>query len=69
MPQSEDRAGLYCGPYEAGGVWVVFDGSGTVRVAPQRAVRGVTGLPRAAYRHPGAYRSSSTTATPRARSS
>jgi thiol-disulfide isomerase/thioredoxin len=30
--QSEDREGAYSGPYEAGGVWAVFDGSGTVRV-------------------------------------
>ena len=29
-PQSEDVAGPYSGPYEAGGVWAVLDGSGTV---------------------------------------
>jgi thiol-disulfide isomerase/thioredoxin len=29
-PQSEDVAGPYCGPYEAGGVWAVLDGHGTV---------------------------------------
>jgi hypothetical protein len=29
-PQSEDVEGPYSGPYEAGGVWAVFDGSGTV---------------------------------------
>ena len=28
--QSEDVAGPYSGPYEAGGVWAVLDGSGTV---------------------------------------
>jgi len=31
MP-SEDREGAYCGPYEAGGVWAVLDGSGVLRV-------------------------------------
>ena len=30
-PQSEDVAGPYSGPYEAGGVWAVLDGRGTVR--------------------------------------
>ena len=29
-PQSEDVAGPYSGPYEAGAVWAVLDGSGTV---------------------------------------
>jgi thiol-disulfide isomerase/thioredoxin len=29
---SEDRLGAYSGPYEAGGVWAVLDGTGTVRV-------------------------------------
>jgi hypothetical protein len=28
--QSEDRAGPYSGPYEAGGVWAVLEGSGIV---------------------------------------
>jgi thiol-disulfide isomerase/thioredoxin len=31
-PQSEDQPGAYSGPYEAGGVWGVFDGAGEVRV-------------------------------------
>ena len=31
-PQSEDVAGPYSGPYEAGAVWAVLDGSGTVTV-------------------------------------
>lgn len=31
-PQSEDVAGAYSGPYEAGGVWAVLDGRGTVSV-------------------------------------
>ncbi|MGB9185901.1 MAG: redoxin domain-containing protein [Solirubrobacteraceae bacterium] len=30
-PQSEDVAGPYSGPYEAGAVWAVLDGAGTVR--------------------------------------
>ena len=29
-PQSEDRDGPYSGAYEAGGVWLVMEGSGTV---------------------------------------
>jgi len=32
LPQTEDQPGAYSGPYEAGGVWAVLDGSGTVRV-------------------------------------
>jgi hypothetical protein len=28
--QSEDRVGAYSGPYEAGGVWAVLEGSGTL---------------------------------------
>jgi thiol-disulfide isomerase/thioredoxin len=31
-PQSEDVEGAHTGPYEAGGVWAVLDGRGTVRV-------------------------------------
>ncbi len=31
-PQSEDREGPYSGSYEAGGVWAVLDGEGTVTV-------------------------------------
>jgi hypothetical protein len=31
-PQTEDQPGAYCGPYEAGGVWGVFDGEGLVEV-------------------------------------
>jgi len=32
QPQTEDQPGAYCGPYEAGGVWGVFAGSGSVIV-------------------------------------
>jgi thiol-disulfide isomerase/thioredoxin len=44
-PQTGDQEGAYCGPYEAGGVWAVLDGSGTLRV--NGAELAVT--------HPGAY--------------
>jgi hypothetical protein len=44
-PQSEDVAGPYSGPYEAGGVWAVLEGEGTV-TANGRAVT---------VDHPGAY--------------
>jgi hypothetical protein len=29
-PQSEDKVGPYSGPYEAGGVWAVLEGEGTI---------------------------------------
>ena len=29
-PQTEDQPGAYSGPYEAGGVWAVLEGAGTV---------------------------------------
>ena len=29
-PQTQDQPGAYSGPYEAGGVWAVLDGDGTV---------------------------------------
>jgi thiol-disulfide isomerase/thioredoxin len=32
LPQSAEQAGAWSGPYEAGSVWVVLDGSGTVTV-------------------------------------
>jgi len=31
-PQTEDQPGAYSGPYEAGGVWAVVEGSGVLRV-------------------------------------
>ena len=34
-PQSDDVAGPYRGPYEAGGVWAVLDGRGSVSVGGQ----------------------------------
>jgi thiol-disulfide isomerase/thioredoxin len=51
QPQSDDRPGAYSGPYEAGGVWLVLDGAGTVR-ANGGAVAGGAELKIAA---PGAY--------------
>jgi hypothetical protein len=44
-PQSEDVEGPYSGPYTAGGVWAVLDGSGTITVDG----RSLT------IDHPGAY--------------
>jgi thiol-disulfide isomerase/thioredoxin len=44
-PQTEDRPGAYSGPYEAGGVWAVLEGTGTMRVnGAERRIE-----------HPGAY--------------
>jgi thiol-disulfide isomerase/thioredoxin len=45
VAQTEDQEGAYSGPYEAGGVWGVLEGAGTVRVNGSERV--VT--------HPGAY--------------
>jgi thiol-disulfide isomerase/thioredoxin len=39
VPQSEDQEGAYSGPYEAGGVWAVLEGAGTIRVnGEERAI-------------------------------
>ena len=48
---SADRDGPYCGAYEAGGVWAVLDGAGTVRVNGGLAHGGVE----IAVSSPGAY--------------
>jgi hypothetical protein len=50
-PQTQDQEGPYSGRYEAGGVWAVLDGSGTVTVngGERRGGREV------AVTHPGAY--------------
>ena len=45
VPQTEDVEGAYSGPYEAGGVWAVLEGKGSVRVNG-RAI---------AVDHPGCY--------------
>ncbi len=39
-PQTQDREGAYSGPYEAGGVWAVLDGAGTVTVNGGEAAGG-----------------------------
>jgi hypothetical protein len=44
-PQSEDVQGPYSGPYEAGGVWAVLDGRGSVRVNGRELI----------VEHPGCY--------------
>jgi thiol-disulfide isomerase/thioredoxin len=43
--QTEDRSGPYSGPYEAGGVWAVLSGAGSVRANGREVV----------VQHPGAY--------------
>ena len=50
-PQTEDQPGAYSGPYEAGGVWAVLDGSGTARVSGGAA----EGAFELEVSHPGAY--------------
>jgi thiol-disulfide isomerase/thioredoxin len=42
-PQSEDVAGPYSGPYEAGGVWAVLDGNGSVIANGRRIAVGGPG--------------------------
>jgi thiol-disulfide isomerase/thioredoxin len=60
-PQTEDQPGAYSGPYEAGGVWAVLDGSGTVKVANASVDRDPGERPKPAtvteltVTHPGAY--------------
>jgi hypothetical protein len=48
---SGDRPGAYSGPYEAGGVWVVLDGQGTVHVDGET----VAGPIELTVTHTGAY--------------
>jgi hypothetical protein len=60
-PQTEDQPDAYSGPYEAGGVWAVLDGSGTVQVADTSVDRDPGERPKPAtvteltVTHPGAY--------------
>jgi hypothetical protein len=49
--QTADQPGAYSGPYEAGGVWLVLDGRGTVRASGA----GGAGTVELAVSHPGAY--------------
>jgi thiol-disulfide isomerase/thioredoxin len=51
-PQSEDREGAWSGSYEAGEVWAVLDGEGTVTIDGDRDADRAT----LAIEHPGAYR-------------
>ena len=51
VPQTEDQHGAYSGPYEAGGVWAVLDGAGTVR----GSARPAGGTFELEVAHPGAY--------------
>jgi thiol-disulfide isomerase/thioredoxin len=51
LPQTEDQPGAYCGPYEAGAVWAVLDGSGAVTVNGGSSGGGRELL----VTHPGAY--------------
>jgi hypothetical protein len=50
-PQTRDQPGAYSGPYEAGGVWAVLDGTGSVRVNG----RAHAGGREIEVEHPGAY--------------
>jgi thiol-disulfide isomerase/thioredoxin len=50
-PQCADQDGAYSGPYEAGGVWAVLEGSGTVLVNGGPAAGGTA----VEVSHPGAY--------------
>jgi hypothetical protein len=51
LPQTQDQPGAYSGPYEAGGVWAVLEGSGTLE-ALSDALPGEREL---SIEHPGAY--------------
>jgi thiol-disulfide isomerase/thioredoxin len=50
-PPTADHEGLYSGPYEAGGVWAVLDGAGTVTVNGGAS----SGGRQLTVDHPGAY--------------
>jgi thiol-disulfide isomerase/thioredoxin len=50
-PQTTDQEGARSGPYEAGGVWLVLDGAGTVTANGGEANGGTT----LSIEHPGAY--------------
>jgi hypothetical protein len=56
LPQTADQPGAYSGPYEAGGVWAVLDGTGTVHVKAGASTndtrKSAVELP---VTHPGAY--------------
>jgi len=61
LPQTEDQPGAYSGRYEAGGVWAVLDGTGTVKLSAT-SIDGDTGARsepavtrELTIAHPGAY--------------
>jgi thiol-disulfide isomerase/thioredoxin len=51
QPQTADQPGAYSGPYEAGGVWAVLDGRGTVKLGAQAGAV----ASELSVTHPGAY--------------
>jgi thiol-disulfide isomerase/thioredoxin len=53
LPQTADHPGAWSGPYEAGGVWAVLDGTGTVTVAVGGGEP--SGARTLTVEHPGAY--------------
>jgi hypothetical protein len=50
-PHTGDQPGAYCGPYAAGGVWAVLDGSGTLCASTDAQA----GTLEVLVDHPGAY--------------
>jgi hypothetical protein len=55
--QTEEQQGAWSGPYEAGGVWAVLDGAGTVTVSFSGTSSGAqtSGEQTVTVEHPGAY--------------
>jgi hypothetical protein len=57
VPQTADQPGAYSGQYEAGGVWAVFGGKGTVRVSANSSIESESApATELTVAHPGAYR-------------
>ncbi|HEX4116191.1 MAG TPA: DipZ protein [Solirubrobacteraceae bacterium] len=56
LPQTEEQAGAWSGPYEAGSVWAVLDGSGTVTVGTGTSKRAPTEEMMLSVQSPGAYK-------------
>lgn len=55
-PQTADQPGAYSGQYEAGGVWAVLDGAGTVRVTAEASTESTSApATELTVTHPGAY--------------
>jgi hypothetical protein len=56
LPQTADQPGAYSGPYEAGGVWAVLEGTGTVRVTASASTESTSApVIELTVTHPGAY--------------